>query len=188
MSWVKQIREMEEGGRRTIHVERSDLQKKWDSVESDLLDEYRRFTGHKYYTIYLPITKSTSDTHAYVYEDERGTKFLYALFEVQRSQISSMSFPHPPIWKNGDIDNLWFETLPRDSRPSYYAERSVWNPAFWRKYSDQCEDETYRSLVRYEPEEVVDLCKEMVTYFAYDLDLDEFLPLYENLMNPDSTD
>jgi hypothetical protein len=140
------------------------------------------------YQIYFPIVQNTSDTHAYVYEDENETKFLYALFEVQRSQISSMSFPDPPIWKNGDIDNSWFQTLHPDSRPSYYAERSVWNPAFWRKYLDLYEDETYRYLVCDEPEEVVDLCKEMVTYFAHDLDLDYLLPFYENLMNPDSTD
>jgi len=186
MSSVRQIREREEGRRRTIHAGRSDLQKKWDSVESYLLHEYERFTGHKYYTIYLPITKSTSDTHAYVYEDEDETKFLYALFEVQTSKISSMSFHHPPFWKNGDIDKSWLENL--NLRPSFYAEKSVWNPAFWRKYSDQYEDGKYTSLVCHEPEEVVKLCKDMVIQFAKDLDMDYLLPFSENLMNPDSTD
>ena len=173
MSFYKQIRKREEGSSRRITDIRSDLQKEWDSLEPKLLCEFQAFALHKMYKIYDSIEEidENTQTYAYVYEDTRGKKFLYALVRVTKSAIRSVNLTQASIWNGKDIDISWFENLPLDFQPQNDEEKSVWNQAFWNRYSYKWVDGACKSLVCLLPRDVVDFCKDMVMIFANDLKL-----------------
>ena len=204
MSRVKQIREREEGKRRTINVRESDFQKEWDSFEPKLLCEYQELAIHKGYKICDPVQKyeickcieefnektqtwayvyEEIQTYAYVYQDKEGRKFLYALVRVAKSTIRSVNFIKPSIWNGKDIDISWFADLPLDFSPTNNAEKSVWNSAFWNKYSEKWVDGACRSDVCFHTQNVVDFCQNMVICLGMDLKLLEFHKGWKYLLN-----
>ena len=163
MSRHRQIREREEGRRKHITSIRSDVQKKWDLFQDELLNEFRYLANKKGCRVKKPM-KTLGYTeggipitmYAYVYDDSEGREFLFTAVEVKDSVINAMVFPKPPVWKGGDIDKSWFDRIPDDHRRT--GVESVWSPGFWEWYPGFDSLAGFQRLSCNKTEGVLDLC------------------------------
>ena len=156
---LKKIREMEEGKRKHLG---SDMQRKWNLFQDELLKEFRYLARTQECTVE---EERSTTVYAYVYEDSGGTKFLSAAVQVADSTICAIGFLNPPVWSGGDIDKSWFDNIPGDFRRE--GVESVWSPGFWKFYPSLDAWCNFMRLSCKNPADVLDLCVRLVQLIGW---------------------